>query len=97
MEAEPHENGSNGSIGRISGVKRPRTELSRADGGDSSNGGGSWVVKATREAHECINPVRSCEEKYFKEPMEKRDMTKSLIKLSIGEWSGLQQLRGCLW
>lgn len=47
---------------------------------------GDWVVKATTESHKCVNPVRSCEEKYFKDAMEMRDKSKSLIKLSIGKF-----------
>ena len=43
-----------------------------------------WVVAASREADQCENPVRSCEELYFQEPMANRDTSKSLIKLSIG-------------
>ena len=73
--------GNGGSNGSISGVKRPLSEL-YADGESERE---AWVVKASREAHDCINPVRSCEEKYFKVPMEERDKSKSLIKLSIGE------------
>ena len=32
-----------------------------------------------------VNPVRSCEEIYFKEALEKSDKSKELIKVSIGE------------
>lgn len=42
-------------------------------------------MKGSRESHDCVNPVRSCEEKYFRDAMESRDKTKELIKLSIGE------------
>jgi hypothetical protein len=45
----------------------------------------SWRVRASRESHDCVNPVRSCEEIYFKEALEKRDKSKELIKVSIGE------------
>ena len=85
METAAHESRSNGSI---SGVKRPRSELDGESSAAASGGGGGggWTVKASRESHDCINPVRSCEEKYFRDAMEKRDMTKSLIKLSIGEY-----------
>ena len=44
-----------------------------------------WRVKGSRESHDCVNPVRSCEEIYFKEALEKRDKSKELIKVSIGE------------
>lgn len=59
-----------------------RSRQDRASGGEE---GGQWVVKASRQSHVCINPVRSCEEKYFVEPMKKRDKSKELIKLSIGK------------
>ena len=49
----------------------------------------SWKVKASRESHDCVNPVRSCEEIYFKEALEKRDKSKELIKVSIGEREGM--------
>ena len=52
---------------------------------DLNGSGHGWKVKASRESHDCINPVRSCEEIYFKEALEKRDKTKDLIKVSIGE------------
>lgn len=68
----------NGVTGHERPAKRPRGEL---------NGGGDrWVVRGSRQSQDCVNPVRSCEEKYFSEPMERRDKTKELIKLSIGEW-----------
>ena len=44
-----------------------------------------WKVRASRESQDCINPVRSCEEIYFKEALEERDKSKELIKVSIGE------------
>ena len=47
--------------------------------------GREWRVIASRESHDCVNPVRSCEEIYFKEALEKRDKSKELIKVSIGE------------
>ncbi len=75
METVALKNGNHG--GSISGVKRPRSEISAASD--------SWIVKASRESHNCVNPVRSCEEKYFRDAMEKRDRTKSFIKLSIGK------------
>ena len=50
--------------------------------------GNRWVVRASRESHDCVNPVRSCEEVYFVDAMAKRDVNKSLIKLSIGEGRG---------
>lgn len=81
MEVATQENGSNDSL---SGVKRPRLEQSNVGGEGGDGGHTSWVVKASRESHDCVNPVRSCEENYFKEALEKRDKTKSLIKLSIG-------------
>ena len=61
-------------------AKRSRREL-------SGGGGGRWVVRCTRQAQDCVNPVRSCEEKYFREAMASRDQSKELIKLSIGEWT----------
>lgn len=71
------QNGMNG----VPAAKRSRTDLGQSE---------KWVVKASRESHDCINPVRSCEEKYFAESMALRDKTKSLIKLSIGEPVGLK-------
>ena len=59
--------------------KKPRLE--------AIDGERSWKVRASRESHDCINPVRSCEEIYFKEALEKRDKSKELIKVSIGESS----------
>ena len=44
-----------------------------------------WVVLASQESHACVNPVRSCEELYFTDVLEKRDKSKELIKLSIGK------------
>jgi hypothetical protein len=58
--------------------KKPRLE--GADGEIER----SWKVRASRESKDCINPVRSCEEIYFKEALEKRDKSKELIKVSIG-------------
>jgi len=46
----------------------------------------SWHVRASRESHHCINPVRSCEEEVFVEALRQRNPDKELIKLSIGEW-----------
>ena len=46
--------------------------------------GERWVIRASRESHDCVNTVRSTEEKYFKQAIEDRDKSKSLIKLSIG-------------
>ena len=43
-----------------------------------------WVVHASRESHDCVNPVRSCEEIYFADVLEQRDKSKELIRLSIG-------------
>ena len=62
----------------VHGTKRSRQDL-------VGETGGKWVVKGSRESHDCVNPVRSCEEKYFRDAMKKRDKTKELIKLSIGE------------
>lgn len=59
------------------------TKRSRQDVGGAA--GSKWVVKGSRESHDCVNPVRSCEEKYFRDAMDSRDKTKELIKLSIGE------------
>ena len=44
-----------------------------------------WIVSASDESHACVNPVRSCEELYFTDVLEKRDKSKELIKLSIGK------------
>ena len=44
-----------------------------------------WFVSASRESHACVNPVRSCEELYFTDVLERRDKSKELIKLSIGK------------
>lgn len=63
-------------------TKRPRIDRCGVEKG------GRWVVSASRESCNCVNSVRLCEEKYFREPMEKRDQSKSLIKLSIGEFRG---------
>ena len=57
--------------------KKPRVE--------QMNGGQAWKIRASRESHDCVNPVRSCEEIYFKEALEKRDKSKELIKVSIGK------------
>ena len=54
---------------------------------EAIDGERSWKVRASRESHDCVNPVRSCEEIYFKEALEKRDKSKELIKVSIGEGS----------
>ena len=48
-------------------------------------GGVGWVVRASREARHCINPIRLCEEDVFTEALKQRDHDKELIKLSIGE------------
>ena len=73
MSSGDHQNGSSPPS------KKPRLE--GADGEIER----SWKVRASRESHDCINPVRSCEEIYFKEALEKRDKSKELIKVSIGE------------
>ena len=64
--------------GRLPSAKRQRVE-------DVNGTEKTWRVKASRESIECINPVRSCEEIYFKEALEERDKSKELIKVSIGE------------
>ena len=74
MSSSNHQNGSDPPS------KKPRLE--DADGETAER---SWTVRASRESHDCINPVRSCEEIYFKEALEKRDKSKELIKVSIGE------------
>lgn len=56
--------------------KKPRVE----NGSEKT-----WKVRASRESHDCVNPVRSCEEIYFKEALEERDKSKELIKVSIGK------------
>ena len=64
--------------------KKPRLE--GVDGASVAGAGERpWKVTASRESHDCINPVRSCEEIYFKEALEKRDKSKELIKVSIGD------------
>ena len=62
----------------------PSSKKAKVDGanGESER---SWKVRASCESHDCVNPVRSCEEIYFKEALEKRDKSKELIKVSIGE------------
>ena len=60
-------------------LKKPKVEETNGHSGQA------WRVIASRESHECVNPVRSCEEIYFKEALEKRDKSKELIKVSIGE------------
>ena len=72
MNSAGHQNGRPPS-------KKPRLE--------AVDGERSWKVRASRESHDCVNPVRSCEEIYFKEALEKRDKSKELIKVSIGEGS----------
>ena len=47
--------------------------------------GQNWQVRASRESHHCINPVRMCEEEVFTEALKQRNPDKKLIKLSIGE------------
>ena len=59
----------------------PPSKKARLEGANEEG----WKVKASRESHDCVNPVRSCEEIYFKEALEKRDKSKELIKVSIGE------------
>lgn len=43
-----------------------------------------WSVPSSEESKGAINSIRQCEERHFKEPLEKRDESKELIKLSIG-------------
>ena len=80
----------NGSISHQNGLYPP-SKKPKVDNGVKNgviNGASeerSWKVRASRESHDCINPVRSCEEIYFKEALEKRDKSKELIKVSIGE------------
>lgn len=51
-----------------------------------TNGERQWVVRASRESHDCINPVRSCEELYYADVLElSKKNGKDLIKLSIGK------------
>ena len=47
--------------------------------------GQAWRVRASRESRDCVNSLRHCEEIYFKEALEKRDKSKELIKVSLGE------------
>ena len=67
---------ANGAHGEVDGGASPAFKRPRPEG---------WVVRSSRQARVCVNPVRSCEEQYFKEPMDRRDTSKELIKLSIGE------------
>ena len=85
-----------GGLGCTNGVKHEDGPSKKRLRPEPSNGhgveGGRWVVRSSTQAHACVNPVRSCEEKYFKEAMERRDKSKKLIKLSIGElwhWADL--------
>ena len=77
MSSTNHQNGHPPS-------KKPKLE--GVDGASVAGAGETpWKVTASRESHDCINPVRSCEEIYFKEALEKRDKSKELIKVSIGD------------
>ena len=45
-----------------------------------------WLVRASKESHDCINPVRSCEELYYADVLElSKKNGKELIRLSIGK------------
>jgi predicted Co/Zn/Cd cation transporter (cation efflux family) len=79
---------------RTNGVDHGDSPAKKRLRAEASNGfeGGRWSVKSSKQAHRCVNPVRSCEEKYFKEALEDRDKSKKLIKLSVGEWA----MVGCL-
>lgn len=46
--------------------------------------GGRWVVRGSRESHDCINMVRESEELYFVDVLKQRNPDLDLIKLSIG-------------
>ena len=46
---------------------------------------GRWSVKASRESHVCINPIRQIEETQFQDVLAKRRTDIEFIKLSIGE------------
>ena len=48
-------------------------------------GGMGWVVRASREAHNCKNPITIFEEDVFSEPLKQRDPDKELIMLCVGE------------
>ena len=81
----------NGSISHQNGLYPP-SKKTKVDGDVKNGVSGAgerserpWMVRASRESHDCVNPVRSCEEIYFKEALEKRDKSKELIKVSIGE------------
>ena len=87
MSSSSHQNGS---ISHQNGLyppsKKPKVENGIKNGViNRASEERSWKVRASRESHDCINPVRSCEEIYFKEALEKRDKSKELIKVSIGE------------
>ena len=47
--------------------------------------GKGWIVRATREAHHCINPIRSIVEVSFAEALKLNNPDKELIKLSLGK------------
>lgn len=70
---------------RVTSVPNGRLPSKRQRVEDVSGTEKTWRVRASRESHDCINPVRSCEEIYFKEALEERDKSKDLIKVSIGE------------
>ena len=53
---------------------------------NGANGAGGWRVRGSRQSHDCVNPVRSCVENYFKETLEQRNKSKELINLSLGEF-----------
>ena len=63
------------------GVKKTGSE---SEGASARSAG--WVIRATREARHCINPIRTCVEEFFTEALEQRNPDKELIKLSIGEF-----------
>ncbi len=44
-----------------------------------------WTVPTSNESKGAVNSIRQCEERHFKDSLEKRDKTKDLIKLSIGK------------
>ena len=63
----------------------PPSKKAKMEGANDLEQLQAWRVRGSRESHDCVNPVRSCEEIYFKEALEKRDKSKELIKVSIGE------------
>lgn len=69
---------------RMSGQKLPSKRQKPEDIDEDH-----WVVRGSRESHDCINKIRSCEEIYFVDALQQRNKDLELIKLSIGGWIGM--------